>query len=272
VPLTAGGNLTIVASSDLGALGSKEGAPVTYNWVLPTFAPLLLPWLAILGLLALKPNRCAAAWWIWLPLACLVAITLAPVEILPRGAGFSLDAIGALAAGLGAIWLLSNYLLRQHRFLTFLCVLSALAGFSVLAFVSQQGWSFTTETLQGGILLAVGVLISAAALGLCGVICRCRYRPLGLYGWLLLLLVLLWLVVAAPFFVIALMSSGGRIEWSEFFVFALSVAMIHFMTLAPFLILSSASPFFRERLKALLNVKPQAPPLMAPLPGGILKT
>ena len=78
MPLTAGGKLTIVASSDLGALGSKEGLPVTYNWVLPSVAPLLLPWLVILGLLALKPNRRAAAWLIWLPLGCVIAFTLAP--------------------------------------------------------------------------------------------------------------------------------------------------------------------------------------------------
>jgi hypothetical protein len=261
-----------VASSDLGALGSKEGAPVIYNCVLPTFGPLLLPWLAILALLALKPNRCAAAWSIWLPLGCLIALTLAPAEILPQGAAIFLDAIAALAAGLGAIWLLSSYLLRPQRFLTFLCVLCALAAFSVLAFVSQQGWSFTTDTLPGGILLAVGVPISAAALSLCGVICRGRYRPRGLYAWLLLLLAVLWLVVTAPFFVIALLSSGGRNEWSQYFALVLGVAVFHFMTLAPFLILSSASPFFRERLKALLNVKPEAPPLIAPMPEAALKT
>jgi hypothetical protein len=61
VPLTAGGKLTIVASSDLGALGSKDGLPVAYDWALPGVAPLLLPWLVILGLLTLKPNRCASA-------------------------------------------------------------------------------------------------------------------------------------------------------------------------------------------------------------------
>jgi hypothetical protein len=35
---------------------------------------------------------------------------------------------------------------------------------------------------------------------------------------------------------------------------------VTFATLLPFLILSSASPFYRERLKALLNVKPEALP------------
>jgi hypothetical protein len=264
VPFTAAGKLSIVASSDLGALGSKAGSPTVYNWVLPGVAPLLLPWLVILGLLALKPNRCAAAWLIWLPLGCVFALTLSPPAIFPPGTNFFLDVIAALAIGLAAVWLLSNYLRRQHRFATFLCVLLALAGFSVLAAVAKQGLNLLEiEPLQVGIVLAVGVLASAVALSLAGLICRRRYRPLGLYLWLLVLLVGVWLVIVMPFFLIALFSSGGNLPWSEFFFPVLAVAMVNFATLLPFLILSSASPFFRERLKALLNVKLETPPILS---------
>jgi hypothetical protein len=273
VPLTAGGKLTIVASSDLGALGSRDGSPMAYNWVLPGIAPQLLPWLAILGLLTLKPNRCAGAWLIWLPLGCVIAFTLAPLPILPAGTDLFLDVIVALAVGLAAAWLLSDYLRRQHRLLTFLCLLLALAGFSSLAAASRQGWSLmTAESAQVGIVLAVGVLASAVTLSLGGLICRGRYRPLGLYLWLFLSLAAIWLLIAAPFFLIALIASGGRIAWSGFFVPVLTVAMVNFATLLPFLILSSASPFFRERLKALLHVKPGAPPVIATLPDASLKT
>jgi len=274
VPLNAGGKLTIVASSNLGALGSRDGSPIDYNWVPPGIAPLLLPWLVILGLLILKPNRCAGAWLIWLPLGCVFAFILAPLPIRPAGTDFLLDVIAALAVGLAAVWLLSNYLRQQHRLLTFLCLLLALAGFSVLAFVSRQGLSLLTiESLQVGIVLAVGVLASSVALSLGGLICRGRYRPLGLYLWLFLSLTAIWLVMVAPFFLIALIVSGGRIAWSGFFVPVLAVATVNFATLLPFLILSSASPFFRERLKALLHVKPEVPPpLNMPLPDAQLKT
>ena len=273
MPLSAVGKLSIVTSSDLGALGSKEGLPVTYNWVLPSVAPLLLPWLVILGLLALKPNRCAAAWLIWLPLGCVIAFTLAPPDILPSGTNFFLDVIAALAVGLAAVWLLSNYLRRQHRFVTFLCILPALAGFSALAFVSQQSGSFAIEeTLQGGIVLAAGVLISSVALSLDGLICRGRYRAVRLYGWLLLLLAVLWLGIATPLFVLQFGASGGMIGWTVFFVVVLAAAVVHFVTLLPFFILSSASPFYRERLKGLQHVKPETQPLIAPLPEASLST
>jgi hypothetical protein len=265
VPLTASGNLAIVASSDLGGLGAREGLPVTCNWVLPSLAPLLLPWLVVLGLLALKPNRCAAAWWIWLPAGCLVALTQAPPAIVPPGTNtflfVFLDVIAALAAGLAAVWLLSNYLRRLHRFMSFVCILLALAGFSGLAFVAQQSGGFAIETVQVGIVLAVAVLVTAVALSLAGLICRGRYHHVGLYGWLLILQAVIWLVIAAPFF-----------AWSEFIVPVLAVAALHFATLLPFLILSSASPFYRERLKALLRVKPEPSPAIAPLPEASLKT
>ena len=275
MPFTAGGKLTIVASSDLGGLGSRDGSPVTFDWVLPGVAPLLLPWLVILALLALKPNRRAAAWLIWLPLGCVTGFTLAPLPILPEGTNFFLDVVAALAVGLAAVWLLTTYLRQQHRLLTFLCVLLALAGFSLLAAVSRQGLSLlTSESLLIGIVLAVAVPASAAALILGGLICRGRYRPGGLYLWLLILVAGVWLVIAVPFFLFAVIVSGGNIpwsSWSEFFIPIFAVATANYATLLPFLILSSASPFFRERLKALLHVKPEAPPMMTPLPDASLK-
>ena len=264
MPLTAGGKLNIVASANLGALGAKDGAPMQYTWVFPSIAPVLLPWLVILALLALKPNRAAAAWLIWLPLGCVMALTLAPPDILPGGTNFFLDVIAALAMGVAAVWLLTSYLRQSHRLLTFLLVLFALAAFSGLAFVSRQGASLIeAETLQIGILLAVGVLASAAALTLCGWLCRKSYRPLALYLWLLLSLAAVWFVIAAPFFIFVVIASGNDVPpWSEFFVPIFAIASGNFALLLPFLVLSSANPFFRERLKALLHVAPPPPPVL----------
>ena len=109
-------------------------------------------------------------------------------------------------------------------------------------------------------------------MSLAGLLCRGRGRRVGLYGWLLILLVVIWLVIAAPFFVFALLTSGGWVGWSEFIAPVLGLVMVQFATMLPFMILSSASPFYRQRLKALLQLEAATPPVMAPLPDATLKT
>ena len=44
------------------------------------FSPRVVPWLAILGLSLLKPNRCRQAWWGWLPLLSLAGPGLGAVN------------------------------------------------------------------------------------------------------------------------------------------------------------------------------------------------
>jgi len=252
--------LQIVASADLGGLGAKTGPPSAYNWVLPSVAPLLLPWLALLALLAMKPNRNGAAWLIWLPVGCALAITLLPLT-LPSVFDSLLDVFAALVFGVAAVWLLSTYLRRPHRLVTFFCILFALAGFSLLAFVSKQGANLLDlEWLPFAIVLGVGVLTSTVALSLGGWICRRRFRPVGLCVWMLVSLLAVWVAISAPFFIFALIASGNQLPWSEFFIPVFGIAVGNFALLLPFLILSSASPFFCARLKSLLHVQPAAPP------------
>ena len=51
------GDVKVVASSNLKGLGATDGPPVVYHWTPPNPFPRLLPWLATLVLLLLKPNR-----------------------------------------------------------------------------------------------------------------------------------------------------------------------------------------------------------------------
>ena len=260
--------------ADLGGLGAREGSPIGFDWERPPVPPVLLPWLVVLGLLAGKSNRCAGAWLIWLPLGAVMVFTQNASVMMPNGAGFVLDVVTALAIGLAAVWLLAGRLRRRNRFLTFLCVLAALAGFGLLAAVMKlgagllsEGSDFSLEAMQVGVLLAVAGLATSVALSLGGLACRRGFRPLGLYLWLLLFMGAFWLLAAAPFFVVALLTSGGSLPWGDFFGPVLVVMAVNFATLLPFLILSSASPFFRERLQALLNLPPAVPPAAMPAPG-----
>jgi hypothetical protein len=253
-----------MAYADLGGLGPKQGPAVAYDWVTPSLLPQVLPWLAILALLMLKPNRCASAWWILVPLGCAVGV--AGAEPLIRGLMPSsqleifLELIGALGFGLAAVWLLSSYLGWKHRVLAFFGFLLALEGFSVLAAVVRQGWEDVgLEALQVDVFLAVSVLVISVAMSLAGLACRGRYGWLRLSWWLMAALLVVWLLLAGPFFVI------GHIPLMVFFAIIGIVSGITLGVLLPFLVLSFANGFYRERLKGLLHLGGAvAPPVITP--------
>jgi hypothetical protein len=262
--------------------------------------PPLLPWLAILGLLALKPNRGWSAWWIWLPLAGLAA-GWHYVELgiessstgLPKGAFEVLcDVPVALAFGLAALWLLASWLGRIHRFSGFLSAWFLLVVFIVFSLAAMAGWDQEVEPILGlldprqfsattaaGALgmpllspLALLALVVAAALVLGGLACRGRGGPFRLCVWLFLSLVAVWFAVSAALYFLDPKGLPFSMDFGTLLAIGLFMAMFTFAMLLPFLILSSASPFYRERLKALLHVKSEAPPVMAPVPEASLKT
>jgi hypothetical protein len=271
----------------LGGLGATEGPPVTYNWTTAGPGPRLLPWLAILALLALKPNRGWAAWWIWLPLAVLAGgfhWLLETLQSMPgNGPGEAFEIfLGVPVAwgfGLAALWLLASRLDRHSRLHTLLGSLAVLAVFIVFSFAATIGWGLMAEplaslldprhcaaTANAGVMalpllvpLVLPAPVVAAALALCGLACRGRYRPIGLWFWLVLSLLAGWLAVSALLYQTCHSVLPGLGGYAPFLGIGLFMAVVTFVVSLPFLILASASPFFRERLKALLHVKPAVP-------------
>ena len=259
------GDLTVVPVADLGGLGAKEGLGVHYNWSPPNPIVPLLPWLLVLALLILKPNRCGRAWWIWLPVACAFAGRLALANSsLPDEIVGGLDALGI---GIAAVWLLAPYLARSHRFLSFLCYVPTLALASLLVYLLRQigEGSETAQTVGLSMALAICGLVISVAMLLAGVKCRKHYRPGSLAVWLLVFIGAIWFVVAAPFFAFAALASGGGPPWSEFFMVWLVATGLCFGTLLPFLVLALANPLFGTRLKALLHLeRAEPPPVLLP--------
>jgi len=260
----------VAASAELGGLGAKEGAPVTYDWTASSLMPLALPWLAVLLLLGLKPNRGLQSWWIWVPLACLEAAGNTPttgIEFLPSSVlDIFLEVITALGFGLAAVWLLSTYLRRTHPFLTFLGLLFTLAGISVSTFLVRQGSDIISfEILEIGILIVANVLVISVALGLAGLLCRGRYRPFLLLVGLVVSLLAAWLMVIAPLVVFVLVT-GGVVAGIAFLVSSVLVMTgVSIMVILPFLVLAFANALFRDRIKNLLHWQcTVAPPIIPP--------
>jgi hypothetical protein len=237
---------------------------------MPSLMPQFLPWLAILGLLMLKPNRCASAWWVFIPLGMAASVAWVPQSVrnlLPSSQfEMFLEWISALGFGLAAVWLLSSYLGWKHRMLAFLGILVAQAVFSSLAYVVRQGWEgLGADTMALGMVLTVSALVIAVSVSVTGLLCRGRYGWMRVSLWLMGALLLAWLVMIGPFCVIAMVANGGGVPVLQFLISVPLAAGIVFAVLLPYLVLSFINRLYRERLKALLHLAGAAgtPPVIA---------
>jgi hypothetical protein len=256
-----------VAYADLGGLGSKQGTAVTYDWKAPNVVPALLPWLAILALLALKRNRCAAAWWVGVPLLCVGGLLLVPqslLEFLPSGQlEMFLEMIGALGFGAAAVWLLAGYLEWKHPLLAFLGILVVQEAFSILTFMLGHG--LEADSLQMLVPLSFAGFALPAALSLAGLLCGKRKGWWRLSLWLIPTLMVTWIAVLGAFFFYERMRRGANIPWYAFLVVAWVAFLISLGVLLPFLVLTFANGFYRERMKGVFHLgAPAPPPIAAP--------
>ena len=238
---------------------------------MPNLLPVLLPWLAVLLLLLLKPNRCAQAWWIWVPVACVAGLAAELPSVLgfiPSSEdSFVVGMVTSMGFGLAAVWLLAGYLGWKQRALAWLGTLVALGSFSFLTFgMREVAEGIGGETAAGAVLLAAGAVVIATAVTLAGLVCRGRYAPVRLGLWLLVALLVLWLLVIGPLVLVAAVFGGGGAPLLAVLGTVPSATGLSFGLLLPFLILSFANAFYRARLKDLLHVgREAAPPVLPPL-------
>jgi hypothetical protein len=261
-----------VASADLGGLGPEEGVATLCTWTPPSRLPSLLPWLAVLLLFLLKQNRCAQAWWVWLPLVGITTLTfgLQPVfSFIPSNAVQAMaDLMTALAFGLTALWLVSPHLTPKPRILAFLGILATCGIFAAVVYTLKGDWvENSVETGSFLVILAFCVLQLALAIILTSLMCRRRYTPMRFLIWLLAWLTAAWFAAAAPFFILAAPGGGAGETLVAFVTGVLSLALGSFLIVLPFLILAFASAFYRQRVLDLLQL-PGARAPIASVPTG----
>ncbi len=294
------GRFQLAATRDLGGLGATEGPPIAYNWTTGGLGARLLPWLVILALLALRANRGWSGWWVWLPLGALAIayywLRQALQGSVGNGAGAALeiflDIPMAWGFGLAALWLLASHLDRHRLFQTFLGSLAVLAVFAVLSFASTAGWGLMAEpvaslldprhcaaTTGAGLMavpllvpLALPTVVLAVALALSGLACRGRYRPFWGYVWFGLSLLGGWIGISVLLHALYHELIPGLAGYGPFLGIALVMTFLTFIVSLPFLVLSTTSSFFRERLKALLHVKPAVSTVVGVAAGPALAT
>ena len=256
----------MVAMADLGGLGAEQGPAAVFVWTLPNLLPLLLPWLAVLGLLALPSNRNARAWWIWVPLAAL-ALLGAGLEAAfdaesNDGLGFCVQVAHAASFGLAAIWLLGAVLARRGRALGVVLMALAFAAVSLLALVvsplREQLWDlrrWEPAILLYLLLFWIGSgLVIAGALNLTGWMSRRRFSGVRVSLRLLFWLWVMWLVLGGLLGCVVTLVSGESVEWVELLMGTVVLSLVSFALILPFLLLSFTGSFYRERLKDLLRL------------------
>jgi hypothetical protein len=253
---------------------------VAVVWPVPNLLPLLLPWLAVLALLALPSNRTARAWWIWAPLVGVAllggGLRLAADAADNEGLSFSVQAACAAAFGLAAIWLLGAGLARRCRTVSIVLAALAFVAVSLLAFVVSPVWEqlWNLREYESAILLYVLLfwlasgVVFAGALNLTGRLCRKRFGRLRVALWLPLWLWVMWLVVGSLVGGVETLVSRGSFEWGEMLVAPLVLSLVSYAVILPFLILSFTSSFYRARLKDLLRLPAAdaSPPVPTPSP------
>lgn len=278
------GDLTAVASADLGGLGAKEGPPARLNWTLANLMPRLLPWLVVLALLALPSNRTAQAWLIWVPLVAVAALEAGVrtafethnVEEL----NYCVEAACAGTLGLAAVWLSGSPLARRGRFIGTTGAALAIAAVGMLAFANSPLWDelggegpWTPQgVLYSSLFWIVCGLALAGGLRLTGRTCRHHFSGVRVLLWLPLWLCVIWAVMVLGAGAVMRLAAGQPTPWLTLLAGVVIFALIGLAMFLPFLILSLTNSFYRQRLRQLLRLPSEDTAAPAPVPATATQT
>ena len=253
-----------MATADLGGLGANEGPPVFQVWrgmrsnLAAVFFPRAVPWLAVLGLLLFKPNRCRQAWWVWLPLLAIAGLGLGAGKYAWASDTEMRETFQSMVMALGFGWagllLLATSAAWPRRLGRFGCLLFGLSIVALPGLAFSRNWGqgmFSDLTdLVSGVLLQFLVFGLAAALSLAGWSVRRRFTVPRLLGRCALWLIVVWLVLAIP---CATLNALGRGEALPGVLVTVGMASLVSLVVAlPFLALAAANSLYRQRLQQLV--------------------
>lgn len=257
------GELRIVATADLGGLGSREGPPVLYTWgripfgLTPAFSPRLVPWLAILGLLLLNANRRREVWLVWIPLLAVAGLAMGIEQWLGFLDSELRDAVSLMVMALGFGWaamlLLAPWAPWPRDLGRFGWQLLVLGLFGLLGLALGRDWGnenfMDIMSIVYPVLLQFVVFALAAALSFAGWFVRGRFGIPVFLKWFCFWLIVVWLLLAVP--CVALASFGGRQASVAVLTLAACCSLASFVAALPFLVLATVSPMFRRRFQQL---------------------
>ena len=248
--------MRIVTSCDIGELGPKEGAAITYYWN-PIYNVIgLLPWLLlVLAYVLFKENRCVQALWILLPLVLFKLLWWGFVTMMgiPSEASVMfISMIDCLLIGFVLNWLLAERIGNRNRFVTWLL---ALLLFVLVLGTTMVNFGLGTESLAVSIFIGLTVGILLLSFVLAGFMCRKKFGPVRFSIWMA---VWVFIMTNVFFTVVALIQVVlSPVSFLMMFLQILMVALIYagvlIVGLLPFEILWFKNTFWRKRFEAVFG-------------------
>ena len=262
VPFTTNGQLGLIASADLGQLGSSGSNPVLYDWNflygLRDLLPGTILWLIlILTIILVKENRTTKALLILISLlvARLLCLALKVLLQIPSSQVYLFNlSCACFIVCISVLMLLAHKRIGCNRFATFLwaVVLSVIIG--AATYISSSGLEFNREMMVLMVLYVVGILAVLTGLVLAAHCCRDYYSPIRFTLFLAvctpagaILVMLIYASIALGIMVVGgSLPSGWYQIFTQILVFGFIFGGILYAVELPFIILALNCPFFRK--------------------------
>ncbi len=269
------GHLSIVASQELGDLGSGQGTPTVFRWRWYYGVPSLALWaLILLVLILVRGNHSWQAWLILLPpSAVIVSLGMIArlVSMPPDMAEPMTDYLVSLAATWTIVWLLGHWFAGLNRIAGFFLALTMMLALCSLSLYCALGMASVQELAIWLAVYGIGSFTLLLSTTLSGMCCRGQYRP-GLFMAWMILWTFLASAISVPIvaMVVAGFEANGIVESLTVFVMALFSCLIFggilsvalYVMNLPFMLLATRSPFFRERFRQFFRMTEE--PLRVP--------
>lgn len=250
-----------MVSCDIGDLGPKEGAAISYYWnPLYNFVG-ILPWLLLgLAILLLWENRCIQVVWILLPAVIFRLLWAAfgrLMHVPSEASAMFISIIDCLLSGLILNWLLSQRIGNRNRFVTWLL---GIIVFAIALGVMTISTGVGREAIQISIFIGLSVGILMVSFPLAGFLCRKKFGPVRFSLWMAFWVLITTLGFFAAFGVIqaAMIHYSMKAILLQVLMVGLIYAGILIVGLLPFELVLFINSFWRRRFEAVFGLKKKA--------------
>ena len=231
-------------------------------------------WLALtLAITLPKTNRDGRILLILVPLAIvnLLYVAMKRLSGMPPAAALQFDTFfQSLAVGVAVLWLLAPRLASLSGFVRFLMSLGIVAGVALLGALSI-GLNASEQTMVMSLFLVLVEAVLLLAIVAAARLCHWRYRPGRFMLWLGLCEATANTLAMLAFVLIGTTVTLSRPPniWTaipQIVLVGLIFGLCLYVLTLPFMILGFANPFFRDRMRACLNLNTPAEPLGSSTP------